>query len=123
MWGARPTPSSGRFAFRFANKLRGAIFKDNTRDSGCGLKAVRREIFLLLPYFDSWHRFLPALVMREGYGIVHVDVVDHERRHGVSKYGVFDRALIGILDLFGVWWLRRRRKSVPIVLEISQDGE
>ncbi|PTW60110.1 glycosyltransferase involved in cell wall biosynthesis [Breoghania corrubedonensis] len=112
-----------RFASKFANRLRGAILKDNTRDSGCGLKAVRREVFLRLPYFDSWHRFLPALVMREGYGIVHVDVVDRERRHGASKYGVFDRALIGILDLFGVWWLRRRRKAVPIVSEIAQDGE
>ncbi|WP_321504017.1 glycosyltransferase family 2 protein [Breoghania sp.] len=112
-----------RYASRFANKLRGAILKDNTRDSGCGLKAVRREIFLRLPYFDSWHRFLPALVMREGYGICHVDVVDRERRHGASKYGVFDRALIGALDLFGVWWLRRRRKSLPIVSEIPVNGE
>ncbi|MEI2385907.1 glycosyltransferase family 2 protein [Breoghania sp. JC706] len=111
-----------RFASKFANRLRGAILKDNTRDSGCGLKAVRRVVFLRLPYFDSWHRFLPALVMREGYGVVHVDVVDRERQHGASKYGVFDRALIGILDLFGVWWLRRRRKSIPIVSEIAQDG-
>lgn len=108
-----------RYASKFANKLRGAILKDNTRDSGCGLKALRREVFLRLPYFDSWHRFLPALVIREGYGITHVDVVDRERQYGVSKYGIFDRALIGALDLFGVWWLRRRRKSVPVVTEIS----
>ncbi|WP_156453348.1 glycosyltransferase family 2 protein [Polycladidibacter hongkongensis] len=104
-----------RYASKWANALRGALLKDNTRDSGCGLKALRREVFLRLPYFDSWHRFLPALVIREGYGVVHVDVVDRERQHGVSKYGIFDRALVGILDLYGVWWLRRRRKSVPLV--------
>lgn len=107
-----------RYASKFANSLRGAILKDNTRDSGCGLKALRREVFLRLPYFDSWHRFLPALVIREGYQVVHVDVVDRERRHGASKYGIFDRALIGVLDLFGVWWLRRRRKKVPQISEL-----
>lgn len=102
-----------RYASRFANRLRGAILRDNTRDSGCGLKALRRDVFLQLPYFDSWHRFLPALVIREGFGVTHIDVQDRQRRHGTSKYGIFDRALVGVLDLFGVWWLRRRRKKIP----------
>ncbi|MEJ8474394.1 glycosyltransferase family 2 protein [Roseibium algae] len=109
-----------RYASKFANKVRGAILKDNTRDSGCGLKAMRRDVFLQLPYFDSWHRFLPALVIREGYGVVHVDVQDRQRRHGTSKYGIFDRAFIGILDLVGVWWLRRRRKNLPIVSALTK---
>ncbi|EFO33866.1 glycosyl transferase family protein [Roseibium sp. TrichSKD4] len=108
-----------RLASKFANRVRGAILKDNTRDSGCGLKALRREVFLQLPYFDSWHRFLPALVIREGYGVVHIDVEDRNRRFGTSKYGIFDRALIGILDLIGVWWLRRRRKNLPNVSPIA----
>lgn len=108
-----------RYASRFANRLRGAILKDKTRDSGCGLKALRREVFLQLPYFDSWHRFLPALVIREGFDVVHVDVQDRQRRHGTSKYGIFDRALVGVLDLFGVWWLRRRRKKIPSVRTLT----
>ncbi|WP_305985458.1 glycosyltransferase family 2 protein [Roseibium sp. MMSF_3544] len=108
-----------RYASKFANKIRGAILKDKTRDSGCGLKALRRDVFLQLPYFDSWHRFLPALVIREGFDVVHIDVQDRQRRHGSSKYGIFDRALIGVLDLFGVWWLRRRRKKVPTVRTLT----
>jgi glycosyltransferase involved in cell wall biosynthesis len=108
-----------RVASRFANGLRGAILKDGTADSGCGLKALRRDLFLLLPYFDGWHRYLPALVIREGYEVAHIDVVDRKRRHGVSKYGIIDRGLVGILDLFGVWWLRRRRKRLPEVTEME----
>ncbi len=111
-----------RLASRIANKVRGAILKDGTRDSGCGLKVVRRDLFLKLPYFDSWHRFLPALVMREGFDIVHVDVVDRQRRHGQSKYGIWDRFWIGLLDLFGVWWLRRRRRRIPDVTEVIGNG-
>jgi glycosyltransferase involved in cell wall biosynthesis len=108
-----------KYASRFANGIRGAILKDGTRDSGCGLKAVRRRVFLLLPYFDGWHRFLPALVIREGFGVTHVDVVDRSRRFGRSNYGIFDRGLRGALDLFGVWWLRKRRKAIPVVTEIG----
>ncbi|KXF76782.1 dolichol-phosphate mannosyltransferase [Paramesorhizobium deserti] len=104
---------------RLANKLRSALLKDDTRDSGCGLKAVHTELFRQLPFFDGWHRYLPALVIREGYGVVHVDVIDRERRHGKSNYGILDRGARGILDLYGVWWLRRRRKVVPGVTEIT----
>ena len=108
-----------RFSSRFANGLRGRILKDGTRDTGCGLKAIHRKLFLQLPYFDGWHRYLPALVLREGFGVAHLDVVDRPRRHGVSHYGTLDRALRGILDLYGVWWLRRRRKKLPVASEIG----
>ena len=108
-----------QFASKYANKLRSAILKDNTRDSGCGLKALHTQLFRELPFFDGWHRYLPALVIREGYGVVHVDVLDRERRHGKSNYGILDRGLRGILDLYGVWWLRKRRKTVPTITEIS----
>jgi dolichol-phosphate mannosyltransferase len=106
---------------RIANGVRGAVLRDGTRDTGCGLKAFRRDVFLALPYFDGLHRFLPALVRREGYEIAYVDVVDRERRHGVSNYGMWDRLWIGILDLAGVWWLIRRKKRVPQVSEVLND--
>ena len=102
---------------RVANRVRGAILRDGTRDTGCGLKAFQRDMFMSLPYFDGLHRFLPALVKREGYEIGYVDVVDRPRLHGVSNYGFWDRLWIGILDLFGVWWLIRRRKRVPEISE------
>ncbi len=111
-----------RYSSRFANWLRNSILKDQTRDTGCGLKAVRRDIFLILPFFHGWHRYLPALVLREGYGVTHLDVVDRSRMHGASNYGIFDRALVGVLDLFGVWWLKRRIKRLPVVSEIGNDN-
>src|SRR5581483_4135028 len=107
-----------KFQSRVANFARNAVLRDGTRDTGCGLKAFRRDVFLRLPYFDGLHRFLPALVRREGYEIAYVDVVDRPRAHGVSNYGMWDRLWIGILDLAGVWWLIRRRKKIP---EISED--
>jgi dolichol-phosphate mannosyltransferase len=104
---------------RIANGVRSAILHDGTRDTGCGLKAFRREVFLALPYFDGLHRFLPALVRREGYEIVYVDVIDRPRHAGVSNYGFFDRLWIGIMDLGGVWWLIRRKKRTPDVTEVK----
>jgi dolichol-phosphate mannosyltransferase len=106
-----------KFQSRIANAVRGAVLRDGTRDTGCGLKAFRRDVFLALPYFDGLHRFLPALVKREGYAIGYVDVVDRPRGAGVSNYGMWDRLWVGILDLAGVWWLIRRKKRVPEILE------
>jgi len=75
-----------------------------------------------LPYFDGLHRFLPALVKREGYDIGYVDVVDRPRRMGVSNYGLWDRLWVGILDLAGVWWLIRRRKRIAQVSEVKSNA-
>ena len=108
-----------QWASRFANWLRNAILHDDTRDTGCGLKAVRTDVLRKLPFFDGTHRFTPALVIQEGYRVVHCDVVDRPRRHGKSNYGIFDRGLQGALDLAGVWWLRRRRRRMPKVREIT----
>jgi len=104
---------------RVANSIRGAVLKDGTRDTGCGLKAFRRDLFLSLPYFDGLHRFLPALVRREGFDVGYIEVVDRPRRHGISNYGFWDRLWIGMVDLFGVWWLIRRKRSVPESVEVT----
>jgi dolichol-phosphate mannosyltransferase len=108
-----------KFQSRIANAVRKTILRDGTRDTGCGLKAFRREVFLALPYFDGLHRFLPALVRREGYEVAFVDVVDRPRHSGVSNYGFFDRLWIGILDLAGVWWLIRRKRPTPVTTEVN----
>jgi dolichol-phosphate mannosyltransferase len=105
---------------KIANAVRGSILKDGTRDSGCGLKCFRRELFLSLPYFDAIHRFLPALVVREGYRVVHLDVQDRTRLSGVSNYTIWNRLFVGILDLAGVWWLIRRKKPSPQAAEVPQ---
>jgi len=104
---------------QIANRVRSAILRDGTRDTGCGLKAFRREVFLMLPYFDGLHRFLPALVRREGCEIRYVEVIDRPRRSGVSNYGFFDRLWIGVMDLAGVWWLIRRKKPTPVATEVT----
>ena len=97
-----------RQSSRIANAVRRRLLHDDTPDTGCGLKLFRRALFLELPYFDHMHRFLPALVLREG-GIVRSVPVNHRpRQRGASNYGVFDRLGVGIVDLLGVIWLRRR---------------
>lgn len=108
-----------RFQSRTANAVRGFVLKDGTRDTGCGLKAVRRDVYLALPYFDALHRFMPALVKRDGFDVALVDVKDRPRLTGVSNYGFFDRLWVGIGDLMGVAWLCRRRRRIAQVKEVT----
>jgi dolichol-phosphate mannosyltransferase len=118
----RRASSFKRVQSRLANAVRRAVLRDGTRDTGCGLKAFSRDVFLALPYFDGLHRFLPALVRRDGYDIAYVDVIDRARRHGQSNYGALDRLWIGIRDLFGVRWLIARRRRVPLVSEVNPNA-
>ena len=97
-----------RAASRLANGLRRKLLGDNASDTGCGLKVFKRDAFLALPYFDHMHRYLITLMMREGYGLRFVPVGHRPRRSGRSKYGVIDRALVGVRDLMGVMWLKSR---------------
>ena len=99
---------SKRWASCVANAIRRRLLEDHTPDAGCGLKLFPRALFLDLPYFDHMHRFLPALVLREGGAVRSVPVNHRPRRRGISKYGVFDRLGVGIIDLLGVMWLQRR---------------
>jgi dolichol-phosphate mannosyltransferase len=97
-----------RVSSRIANRVRAAILKDATPDTGCGLKVFSRATFLALPQFDHMHRFLPALVRRLGGTVLSVDVRHRPRERGKSKYGLHNRLWVGIVDLLGVWWLQRR---------------
>ncbi|MGV6871200.1 glycosyltransferase family 2 protein [Pseudochelatococcus sp. B33] len=106
-----------RMQSRIANRVRRSILRDDTRDTGCGLKVFYRSVYLSLPFFKALHRFMPALVTREGYRVLLVDVVDRPRLTGVSNYGFFDRLWVGILDLAGVRWLIARRGGLPVVTE------
>lgn len=110
----RQDTASKKLASGLANRVRARILRDETRDTGCGLKAFPRSVFLDLPFFDHLHRYLPALVKREGYEIKLVDVSHRAREAGSSKYTNLGRAMVGIQDLLGVWWLLRRRK-IPTV--------
>lgn len=114
---------SKRQASRIANAVRRRLLRDDTPDTGCGLKLFPRALFLDLPYFDHMHRFLPALVLREG-GIVRSVLVNHRpRQRGISKYGVFDRLGVGIADLVGVLWLSRRRARPDLVEDAAPPEE
>lgn len=111
-----------RLQSRIANGVRRTILRDGTRDTACGFTCIRREVYLDLPFFDALHRFLPALVRRDGYTVAHVDVVDRPRLSGVSKYGFLDRLAAGLVDLVGVGWLLARRRSVPVAEEVDPRG-
>jgi dolichol-phosphate mannosyltransferase len=108
---------SRRLAGRWANAIRQSVLKDGCTDTGCGLKLFRREAFLALPSFDGMHRFLPALFLRQGYRVAYLPVGHRPRERGISKYSNIRRAMIGIADLMGVWWLRRRAR-LPAVDEV-----
>ena len=117
----RKAEGSKRMASKAANWIRDTVLKDNCPDTGCGIKVYWREAFLQLPYFISMHRYLPALFLSYGHEVAYQPVNDRLRQAGVSKYNNIGRALVGIYDLFGVSWLRRRTK-VPTIVEDMPAG-
>ena len=106
-----------RMSSRVANGVRGWLLDDGTPDTGCGLKLMHRETFLELPFFDHMHRFLPALYQRQGARVISVPVNHRPRTRGTSKYGLHNRLWVGIVDMFGVMWLRSRFKPGLEVVE------
>jgi dolichol-phosphate mannosyltransferase len=98
-----------RVSSRVANAVRSRLLKDSTPDTGCGLKLFPRELFIALPAFDHMHRFLPALMQRQGAHVLSVPVRHRPREHGVSKYGIHNRLWVGLIDMAGVMWLQHRR--------------
>ena len=114
----RRDSAAKRFGSRFGNGVRRRLLKDHADDTGCGLKVFRRDGFLRLPYFDHMHRYLPALMLREGFDIAFEDVGHRPRTSGQSKYSNLGRALVSISDLVGVMWLRSRARSPKRVGEV-----
>ncbi|MFN3625110.1 MAG: glycosyltransferase family 2 protein [Hyphomicrobium sp.] len=112
----RKDTGSKRWASRAANWIRDSVLKDDCPDTGCGIKVYWREVFLRLPFFTSMHRYMPALFQTYGYEVAYVPVNDRPRQAGVSKYNNLNRALVGLYDLVGVTWLRKRTK-VPQITE------
>ncbi|AKN92021.1 dolichol-phosphate mannosyltransferase [Xanthomonas oryzae pv. oryzicola] len=110
----RQDSGSKRWASKWANAIRSRMLRDNTPDTGCGIKLFEREAFLDLPYFDHMHRYLPALMQRAGWRTVSVPVNHRHRTAGVSKYNNLNRALVGIRDLRGVAWLITRSKRTVV---------
>jgi dolichol-phosphate mannosyltransferase len=108
------------FSSKFANAIRSTLLKDKTPDTGCGLKVFLRDKFLDLPYFDHMHRFLPALIIREGGQVISEPVNHRPRERGVSKYGTWGRLWVGIIDLIGVMWLLSRAQ--PVIAEEINNG-
>jgi dolichol-phosphate mannosyltransferase len=93
------------------------MLRDGTPDTGCGIKLLHRATFLELPRFNHMHRFLPALFQRQGARVISVPVSHRPRTRGTSKYGMLNRAWVGIIDIMGVLWLRRRYKPGLTVRE------
>ena len=94
------------------------MLRDTAVDSGCGIKAFRRDAYLALPYFDHQHRFMTTLMLREGYEVAFADVNHRPRVHGRSKYTNLQRMFAGISDVMGVRWLQSRYKGDPEPTEL-----
>jgi glycosyltransferase involved in cell wall biosynthesis len=115
----RKGPGSRKAASRLANFIRDKVLADGCPDTGCGIKLYRRDAFLELPFFTSMHRYLPALFLTYGHEIAYEAVNDRPRLRGASKYTNLGRALIGLYDLVGVSWLRKRTLIPPIAENVS----
>ena len=113
----RQDTAAKRWASRWANGIRKRLLKDDADDTGCGLKAFRRDVFLRLPYFDHVHRYLPALTIREGYENRYLDVDHRHRETGRSKYTNWGRLRASLSDLMGVMWLKSRARRPGAVTE------
>lgn len=111
----RKGPGSRKAASRLANWIRDKVLADGCPDTGCGIKVYRRDVYLDLPYFTSMHRYLPAFFLTYGHEIAYEKVNDRPRLRGASKYTNLGRALIGLYDLVGVSWLRKRTLVPPVV--------
>lgn len=113
----RQDSNAKRQASLWANRIRRKLLGDDADDTGCGLKAFRRDVFLRLPYFDHIHRYLPALMIREGFRNQYLDVDHRHRETGQSKYTNWGRLRASVSDLLGVMWLKTRSRRPGAISE------
>ena len=113
----RQDTGAKRWASLWANRIRRRLLGDDAADTGCGLKAFRRDVFLRLPYFDHLHRYLPALMIREGYQNRYLEVDHRHRETGRSKYTNWGRLIASLSDLLGVIWLKSRSRRPGAISE------
>lgn len=106
-------------ASKLANMIRRAILDDGSADTGCGLKVFYRDAYLRLPFFDHSHRYLPALMKREGFGVEFMPVSHRAREHGASKYNNLGRLAVAFRDILGVVWLKARARSPLTISELE----
>jgi len=115
----RKDTGSKRLASRSANWIRDKVLADGCPDTGCGIKVYHRDVYLKLPFFTSMHRYLPAFFITYGHQVAYEPVNDRPRLRGTSKYTNLGRALIGLYDLVGVSWLRKRTQIPPLAEDVS----
>ena len=107
-----------KLASRFANCFREYVLKDSANDSGCGFKAFKHYTVKDLLLFNGLHRFFPALLIMNGYQYREIEIDDHERKYGYSKFGNLKRTLPAFIDLLAVIWMRKRVLHYKIEKEI-----
>lgn len=114
----RQDTAAKKWASRAANALRRRLLRDGATDTGCGLKVFERAAFLRLPAFDHMHRYLPALMRREGFAVEFAPVGHRPRTHGRSKYTNLGRLAVGFRDILGVMWLNDRARDPDAITEL-----
>ena len=119
----RQDPASKKGASALANRIRRRILDDGSADTGCGLKAFFRDAYLRLPYFDHNHRYLPALMRREGFAAEFLPVNHRPRAHGRSKYTNWGRLAVAFRDLAGVVWLKARAHAPVTISELEPGAD
>lgn len=120
---ARRDSGLKRISSRLANGVRSRLLRDDTPDTGCGIKVIRKQAFLRLPYFDHMHRYLPALIQFQGGRCRSIPVNHRPRGVGRSHYGINNRLWPGLVDLLGVMWLRRRCRLPAHLSTLDDESE
>lgn len=105
-----------KFVSKFANWIRNKITSENIKDTGCMLKAYRREFLSKIKLYNGLHRFLPTLLKLEGAKVIEVEVNHRPRVFGQSKYGIKNRLIQPLIATFIVRWFKKNRLE-PVIKE------